>query len=264
MAVNGLLTIIDQFSNDDGMWVRLSNESIQAYCSSSTAEVYVPQPSKDLFLNDNFEVNLNEFASTKNLKTSLTFTMRTEAWTLQFNRHFNRTLLVPIHLEDDRLDEASTTLASNERKQKCESFSVPSWFQVSNCAHDGHIIRNSPNLLEVSVILGTVHLNDVISGVEALQNEFGIWIRLSCDSLQMHVGDFFEKSCYLENEIDGWMLAQSINGITFLRSVRHLNFQVADDSLSVHYPDVSLSRYTPSEPDDNCCHVQAKHAISNR
>src|SRR5699024_9502256 len=90
VAVNGLLTVMDQsaFENDDGIWVRLSNESIQAYCSATES---FHQPT------DNFESP----STSGNMKQSFTFTLRTEAWALQYNRHFNRTLLVPIDSEDD-------------------------------------------------------------------------------------------------------------------------------------------------------------------
>lgn len=58
LKINGIISFIDEIENDDGVWVRLSTESIRQHCNSG----WYP----------------------------------TEAWCLQFNQHLGRTLLHPI------------------------------------------------------------------------------------------------------------------------------------------------------------------------
>ncbi|XP_058840925.1 E3 ubiquitin-protein ligase highwire [Topomyia yanbarensis] len=58
VKLNGIVSYIDEMENDDGLWVRLSTESIREHCTSS----WFP----------------------------------TEAWCLQYNQHLGKTLLHPI------------------------------------------------------------------------------------------------------------------------------------------------------------------------
>lgn len=252
VATNGLLTIIDQYENDDGTWVRLSNESIQVYCSNSTGELY-PPASKDFF--DNFEMNLNELNFVPN-KSSLVCTFQTEAWALQFNRHFNRTLLVSIDSEDD-VDRRGH---SGGPSLPWESVVTPSWFQVVNCGQNGHLIRNGPSLDECSTIIGIVSLNEMVNAVEAIQNEFGVWIRLSQDSLHSHITTLY-KSTFIESNIEGWMLVQSLNGLIYLQNVA-AKVDTKDpkylDSCSLN----NNNKYSVDNEDNYM--IVAKHAISNK
>ncbi|XP_055587703.1 E3 ubiquitin-protein ligase highwire isoform X4 [Uranotaenia lowii] len=83
---NGIVSYIDEMENDDGLWVRLSTESIREHCTSS----WFP----------------------------------TEAWCLQYNQHLGKTLLHPI-LESsstkalmEQVDQSSpTTSDANEENE---------------------------------------------------------------------------------------------------------------------------------------------------
>ncbi|XP_054087808.1 E3 ubiquitin-protein ligase highwire isoform X1 [Zeugodacus cucurbitae] len=66
IKLNGVISFIDEIENDDGVWLRLSTESIRQHCTMG----WYP----------------------------------TEAWCLQYNQHFGRTLLHPVA-------ETSTTTA---------------------------------------------------------------------------------------------------------------------------------------------------------
>merc|ERR1711972_886486 len=57
VPVDGTLTIVDELSNSDGVWVRLSQESMSEYCTSTSAP---------------------------------------EGWALQYNQHYDKMLLKPI------------------------------------------------------------------------------------------------------------------------------------------------------------------------
>ena len=252
VAINGLLTIIDQCENDDGLWVRLSNESIQAYCGNSV-EVY-HQTNKD-FLADNYDVNE---PLTSDSKSPFSITIRTEAWALQYNRHFNRTLLIPIDSEDDIVLRDKCLFDQTQRKLS-ETLITPSWFQVVNCGQDGHLIRNAPSLEDVSIIIGIVPFGESLNAVEAIRNEYGIWIRLSQDSLHAHISVLYQ-STFNESNIEGWMLAQSINGLVYLQNV-----DLKMDNKELKYSDscvINNNKYNLN--DDNNYTVVAKHAISNK
>lgn len=340
VAVNGLLTIVDQHENDDGTWVRLSNESIQAYCSGGAGGVgggnggssssnsnnsnltdsgaqkeggnnsshphhphhphhhsphhrdpfQAPPDNSSCFAADNnssFKKSVS--AESKNLKQSLTFTtMRTEAWTLQFNRHFNRTLLVPIDAEADASDltvrsKTKVKLSSSRNRKRSMKICpiktphshypiqspfgqrqlqqhkkkhqpavakqlkskvklrIPGWFQVVNCGPDGALIRNSPNLLEVSVIIGIIQPDALINGVQMVSNEFGRWIRMSQDCLLAHCGElmdsrqssFFAATGAAEGDVDAWILAEGVNGVEYLRYASHMHVPVEGEKEEV-------------------------------
>ncbi|XP_058468268.1 E3 ubiquitin-protein ligase highwire isoform X2 [Malaya genurostris] len=86
VKLNGIVSYIDEMENDDGLWVRLSTESIREHCTSS----WFP----------------------------------TEAWCLQYNQHLGKTLLHPI-LESsstkalmEQVDQSSpTTSDANEENE---------------------------------------------------------------------------------------------------------------------------------------------------
>lgn len=70
LNMNGIISFIDEIHNDDGVWVRLSTESIRQHCVAT----WFP----------------------------------TEAWCLQYNQHLNKTLLFPVieeHLDDEKQND---------------------------------------------------------------------------------------------------------------------------------------------------------------
>lgn len=71
IKLNGVISFIDEIENDDGVWLRLSTESIRQHCTMG----WYP----------------------------------TEAWCLQYNQHFGRTLLHPVAETSTTTTELTTT-----------------------------------------------------------------------------------------------------------------------------------------------------------
>lgn len=66
--VNGTIAFIDEVHNDDGVWLRLSADTIKQYCNNSVIE----------------------------------------AWCLQYNQHLGKTLLLPVEEPKSILDQVIT------------------------------------------------------------------------------------------------------------------------------------------------------------
>nr|XP_022909947.1 E3 ubiquitin-protein ligase MYCBP2 isoform X2 [Onthophagus taurus] len=75
--VNGTIAFIDEVHNDDGVWLRLSAETIKQYGCIATGE----------------------------------------AWCLQYNQHLGKTLLLPVEEPKSTLDEVNVPTNSSVRKQ---------------------------------------------------------------------------------------------------------------------------------------------------
>ncbi|KAH7646731.1 e3 ubiquitin-protein ligase-like protein [Dermatophagoides farinae] len=325
ISINGLLTIIDQLENDDGIWVRLSNESIQAYSTSNTISICDGNTAtnnnaiaivggqllcknqlsnnnnpKDFYMIDNFQESKNAddnntmvMSSITNNKqqqqqqfidnnmkhsSATTFTMRTEAWALQFNKHFNRTLLMAIDSEDKLNNDDIDVDDGGRNKSRylsIESLIVPGWFQVIMCDNndDGHIIRNWPSLDDISIIIGIIPLNDIVYAVEIVQNEFGYWIRLSQDSLQLYMNTLYRSSSVFDNNLEAWLLLQSIDGLIYLQNNIQQNYLTSTIMIDEqkdcknggqnqchHHYSNNNNKYN----NDSTCDLPIRMAISNR
>lgn len=252
VAVNGLLTVIDQIENDDGIWVRLSNESIQAYSHSTLLYHQETLNSKELLHFENFESNIINDLTSNDINSKQ---LRTEAWALQYNKHFSRTLLVSIDSENEITGDQ---INQDDQTNFLESLAVPGWFQVIHCVNGGQLIRNWPSLDE-SFVIGIISTNEIIYAVEIVQNEFGVWIRLSHESLHSHINTFY-KSTLLDNNLEGWMLIRSINGIMYLRSIQN-NYL---NSTLVYNKELESNYINNNKYDEFSCFAVTKNAISNR
>ncbi|KAG8137644.1 hypothetical protein E2320_004879 [Naja naja] len=117
VKVNGSITFIDEIHNDDGVWLRLNEETIRKY---------VP--------------NLNGYS---------------EAWCLSFNQHLGKSLLVPVdesrsNAEDFFKDPNSPCPQEAVMQEPDAPFlrGGPGLYKVVKTGPSGHNVRSCPNLRE--------------------------------------------------------------------------------------------------------------------
>ncbi|XP_063604995.1 E3 ubiquitin-protein ligase MYCBP2-like, partial [Penaeus indicus] len=116
--VNGTIAFVDEVHNSDGVWLRLSPESIRQYCTNGYSE----------------------------------------AWCLQYNQHLGKTLLVPLDHPKTILDQVITDTISRRRDlsprretslgiEGSEGVSGGAGvYTVVKCGASGHNIRSQPSL----------------------------------------------------------------------------------------------------------------------
>ncbi|XP_050301011.1 E3 ubiquitin-protein ligase MYCBP2 isoform X2 [Anthonomus grandis grandis] len=105
--VNGTIVFIDEIHNDDGVWLRLSADTIRQYCNPHVIE----------------------------------------AWCLQYNQHLGKTLLLPVEEPKTILDQVITDtilrkLPDIQDKTKGSQIS----YKVIKCGASGHNVRSRPSL----------------------------------------------------------------------------------------------------------------------
>ncbi|KPM10530.1 E3 ubiquitin-protein ligase-like protein [Sarcoptes scabiei] len=266
---NGLLTVIDQIENHDGTWVKLSNESIQAYCFDSVDNRFQSsKPHRDLSLSNDFfslKSMLNEKIHNQN-RLHTNYNLRTEAWALQYNKHYNRTLLVSID-PDDRIENVrnhSSSIVQNFEPLQQNQFHmeffksliVPGWFKVDDCnLNDFYPIRNRPSLDDLSTIIGSVPANLLVYAVEMKMNNDGVWIRLSHESLLSNIDKSFQSIATHDCLLDGWILVRSSNNQILLRNAEEIS-QNSSMQGKHHYQNID---FDTKDGGRDC-----KKAISNR
>ncbi|KAL5012682.1 hypothetical protein ScPMuIL_011233 [Solemya velum] len=149
----GIISFINEIHNDDGVWVRLSPDSIKEYCLGGYSE----------------------------------------AWCLQYNQHLGKTLLVPIEEPKSILDEIikETILRKlpdymKETSNSCKGAGV---YRVVKCGSYGHNIRWRPTLKATPI--GMLTLGDQISITEDVVNQDGVWVKLDSECVEQfcHIKD---------------------------------------------------------------------------
>ncbi|OTF69308.1 E3 ubiquitin-protein ligase-like protein, partial [Euroglyphus maynei] len=214
VSVNGLLTIIDQSENDDGIWVRLSNESIQAYSTSNTISIC------NAINNDSVggggQLLCNQLSN---------------------NNNDGNTIII-------------SSISDNNNQQLADNIKSSSTFTL----HD------------ISIVIGSIPLNDIVYAVEIVQNEFGCWIRLSQDSLHSYINTLYRSSLF-DNNFEGWILLQNINGMIYLQNIQrnYLNstIMMTDDNCKDN-PNQCHQYNNNKYVDTNQDLLPVKMAISNR
>ncbi|RWS17339.1 E3 ubiquitin-protein ligase MYCBP2-like isoform X4 [Dinothrombium tinctorium] len=148
IQVNDVITISDELENDDGIWVRLSPESVKKFCNTSQQNV--------------------------------------ESWCLQYNQHLGKKLLIPVD-ENKRLMNGVPLnfIESNAMKRKYEKLShshedVLGLFHVIKCGVSGHNIRSRPNLRAPPI--GALVLGNVVGVIQSIVNMDGKWLKLDDES----------------------------------------------------------------------------------
>ncbi|KAM3837237.1 E3 ubiquitin-protein ligase MYCBP2 [Vipera latastei] len=200
VKVNGSIIFIDEIHNDDGVWLRLNEETIRKY---------VP--------------NLNGY---------------TEAWCLSFNQHLGKSLLVPVDSifntsQGDRdLDLypwTSKPFPPQESRSNAEDFfkdpnspcpqeaimqepdapflrGGPGLYKVVKTGPSGHNVRSCPNLRGIPI--GMLVLGNRVKAVGEVTNSEGTWVRMDKNSMV----EFCES-----DDGEAWSLARDRGGNQYLR-----------------------------------------------
>ncbi|XP_009072132.1 PREDICTED: E3 ubiquitin-protein ligase MYCBP2-like, partial [Acanthisitta chloris] len=186
--------------NDDGVWLRLNDETIKKY---------VP--------------NMNGY---------------TEAWCLSFNQHLGKSLLVPVDnvfnasqgVRDlDFFSWTSKALPPKESRSNADDFfkdlsshcpqeavmqeqdlpflrGGPGVYKVVKTGPSGHNIRSCPNLRGIPI--GMLVLGNKVKAVGEVTNSEGTWVQMDKNSMV----EFCES-----DEGEAWSLARDRGGNQYLR-----------------------------------------------
>nr|XP_055071381.1 E3 ubiquitin-protein ligase MYCBP2 isoform X3 [Misgurnus anguillicaudatus] len=197
--VNGTITFIDEIHNDDGVWLRLNDDTVKKY---------VP--------------NMNGY---------------TEAWCLSFNQHLGRSLLLPVDntfsasqgvRDIDFLSWTTLSCFPQEGRSSLDDFEKdvsghpcqeatvrdlgtgqgngPGLYKVVKTGPSGHNIRSCPNLRGIPI--GMLVLGNKVKAVGEVINPEGTWVQLDKNS----VVEFCES-----DDGEAWSLARDRGGIQYLR-----------------------------------------------
>ncbi|XP_043461333.1 E3 ubiquitin-protein ligase MYCBP2 isoform X1 [Leptopilina heterotoma] len=182
VPIDHTIVFIDEYYNDDGVWLRLNAESIMKYCSKS----------------------------------------HFEAWCLQYNQHLGKTLLFPVDevksnvksvVKDDMFRKRSEIEETSRRfsKRKTATFNGGTSMVVITCGASGHNIRSRPNLKARPI--GILALGNTVTVQEDFVNNEGVWVRIDDDSMN--------KFCF-DTEGEAWSLAVNKKGIIYMKSEQDL------------------------------------------
>ncbi|KAL3880398.1 hypothetical protein ACJMK2_032642, partial [Sinanodonta woodiana] len=176
----GILSFVDEIHNDDGVWLRLSADSIKEWCNNGYSE----------------------------------------AWCLQYNQHLGKTLLVPLEEPKSIIDEiinetirklpqylSETSQQPGQLPQTTlEVKRGPGTYEVVKCGSFGHNIRSRPSLKATPI--GRLTMGSQVNVVEDAANQEGVWVKLDHESIEQ----------YCQNK-DGeaWTLANSQDGTSYLQ-----------------------------------------------
>nr|XP_027195486.1 E3 ubiquitin-protein ligase MYCBP2-like [Dermatophagoides pteronyssinus] len=231
VQVNGLLTIIDQSENDDGIWVRLSNESIQAYSTSNTISIDNNTIHNNVTVVDDGggggQLLCNQLSNNNNPKDFF---------------------IIDNFQESNPID--TIRISSLDCKQQLTD----------------NLMKQSLTftLHDVSIIIGSIPLNDIIYAIEIVRNEFGYWIRLSQESLNSYINLMYRSSSSLfDNNFEGWILLQNLNGMIYLQNIQqnYLCSTIMDNDHQHNNNNINNNnRYIDTTKRD----LPIKMAISNR
>ena len=157
VPVEGTISIVDEYHNSDGIWVRLGQESLLEFC------------------------NLPSY---------------TEGWCLQYNQHLEKTLLVPINEpkstknhENNTPSKPTPTLQPNPfnnpvvepllkptEKNWAKRPKGPGTYTVIKCGASGHNIRSNPNLLAPPI--GMLAHGDQVTVIRTKEINDEIWVQI--------------------------------------------------------------------------------------
>ena len=158
VPVDGTLSIVDELSNSDGVWVRVSAESLLEYCGPTY----------------------------------------TEGWALQYNQHFDKVLLRQIveplpakAKETSSFIKPPSNTTSNlfvpqdqrEKKRSSGARRGPGIYTVVKCGASGHNLRCAPSMQAAPV--GMLSLGDNVTVAEVKEVGAGeVWVRLDKDNAE--------------------------------------------------------------------------------
>ncbi|XP_075447064.1 E3 ubiquitin-protein ligase MYCBP2 isoform X9 [Ascaphus truei] len=200
VKVNGTIAFVDEIHNDDGVWLRLNDETIKKY---------IP--------------NMNGY---------------NEAWCLSFNQHLGKSLLAPVDnifyasqgtMDLDFFSWTAKVFFPQEQASNSEDFlkdfnarcshevtmrehdvpflrGGPGLYKVVKTGPSGHNIRSCPNLRGIPI--GMLVLGNKVKAVGEVVNTEGTWVQLDKNSMV----EFCEN-----DEGEAWSLARDVCGIQYLR-----------------------------------------------
>ena len=197
IPVDGTVAIIEELSNTDGVWVRLSNETLaemapyqlEGWCLqynehlNKTLMVAVAEPpgSKGDSGKDTNGTSATSTSKSMTPSTSMTFA-----------------------------PEPISRPISREQQRSVKSVTRgPGLYTVVKCGASGHNIRSNPNLTAAPI--GFLNLGDEVNIIRVKEDNVTgeIWAQLGHDSI--------EKHCF-NLEGDGWSLAVSNTEVQYLES----------------------------------------------
>ncbi|KAA8587942.1 hypothetical protein FQN60_001136 [Etheostoma spectabile] len=148
--VNGTITFIDEIHNDDGVWLRLNDETVKKYVPS-----------------------MNGY---------------TEAWCLSFNQHLGRSLLVPADEVRGQSEENVKEVSSCPSQEapirvqnRAGQGGGPGLYKVVKTGPSGHNIRSCPNLRGIPI--GMLVLGNKVKAIGEVVNSEGTWVQLDKNSV---------------------------------------------------------------------------------
>ncbi|KAE8626012.1 hypothetical protein XENTR_v10006480 [Xenopus tropicalis] len=197
VKVNGTIAFVDEIHNDDGVWLRLNDETVKKYVH-----------------------NMNGY---------------NEAWCLSFNQHLGKSLLAPVDnifyasqgaRDFDVFSWTSKAFISQEQacisdevlKARCSQEvtmqehevpvlrSGPGLYKVVKTGPSGHNIRSCPNLRGIPI--GMLVLGNKVKAVGEVVGSEGTWVQLDKNSMV----EFCEN-----DEGEAWSLARDPSGNQYLR-----------------------------------------------
>ncbi|KAG8222416.1 hypothetical protein J437_LFUL004875 [Ladona fulva] len=213
--VNGTVAFVEEIHNDDGVWLRLSPDTVRQYCGGDEVNYLTSRSTPGASSGGGGGVGVAPGAVIGNSGGG--GAVVSEAWCLQYNQHLGRTLLVPTEEPKSLLDEVlRTTILRNipQRKEGSRehrrmrgqgtalpSASGPGTYQVVKCGASGHNVRSRPSLKAPPV--GMLELGNQLSVAQD-----GTWVRLDGESMQ--------KFCFNTGG-EAWSLARSRSDVQYLQ-----------------------------------------------
>ncbi|XP_071483043.1 E3 ubiquitin-protein ligase MYCBP2-like [Diadema antillarum] len=183
--VGGVIVFTEELQNEDGIWVRLAQDSIRKYCPDNGQR---------------------------------------EGWCLLYNQHIGKTFLFPVEESKSIYDDRAERLRESPAASSLKSLEAESptrvkhrtggagLYQVVNCGPSGHNIRCRASLKATPV--GMMVMGNQANVVqEACHGDGSIWVKLDKTSMNR----------YCENtKGEAWALSYS-KGITYLMHERDLS-----------------------------------------
>ena len=188
VPVDGTVSIIDELSNSDGVWVRLSVDSLNDYCRQSYSE----------------------------------------GWCLQYHQHYEKQLMKPvvepatkpkpsIARKKPEINSINNAFVNEREISKPAAVKRgPGMYTVVKCGASGHNIRCASSLNAAPV--GMLSLGDNIIVTEVKETASGeCWVKFDRDSA--------EKYCFGMMDGDVWSLAVTSTDTHYLESEAEIQEQ---------------------------------------
>ena len=177
VPVDGTITVVDEICNSDGVWVRLGQDTLIEHVES---------------------------------------TVYSEGWCMQYNKHLERTLLVPVPSTDRQEKpsksafnpaQARTSLDQPRPTKSRRRNKHTGGYSVVKCGASGHNIRSFPNMSAAPI--GIVNLGSEFNVIAVAEENGETWVQLDQEGVNRY--------CF-NSEGDGWSLAVSATNVQYLQS----------------------------------------------